>query len=243
MKKRGSIVIQQLLAAILLIALTSSSGAVLAQKREIGGGLGALFYTGDMARGIVFSNIRPAGTVYLRNNSNDHFSIKLSFTGGQLKGNDAAKPIDAFATTRAADFSIIVSEFTGSFEYYFLDFRSKNAVVNWSPYFHGGIGVFGMAGHQNRNATYSNVQVAIPFGIGFRFQMDKRWGFGIEYGVRATFFDYLDNISDGDIYDKNYQYGNKFDNDQYHFLGLTVSYTFYKVICPTLPLKQGYRRR
>ena len=226
----------------MLIAFLTWTGNAQAQKREVGGGLGALFYTGDMARGLVFSTLGPAGTIYLRNNINDHVSIKLSFTGGYLRGNDAAKPIDAFAATRNASFGIFISEFAGSFEYYFLDFRSNRAVVNWSPYFFGGIGVFGMTGHQNKNATFSNVQVAIPFGIGFRYQMDKRWGFGLEYGVRATFFDYLDNISDGDIYDKNYQYGNKFDNDQYHFIGLTVSYTFYKVICPTLPLKQGYRR-
>jgi hypothetical protein len=225
-----------------MILAIVGSGNSIAQKREIGGGIGGLFYTGDMARGLVFSNVRPAGTVYLRNNINDHVSIKLSFTGGLLQGNDAARPIDAFAATRNASFNIFVSEFAGSFEYYFLNFRSKNAAVNWSPYFHGGIGVFGMLGHQNKNATFSNVQVALPFGLGFRYQYDKRWGFGIEYGIRATFFDYLDNISDGDIYDKNYQYGNKFDNDQYHFLGLTVSYTFYKVICPTLPLKQGFRR-
>jgi hypothetical protein len=226
-----------LLIGIAIVLSTQSYG----QKREVGGGIGAMFYTGDLARNIVFSNIRPSGTVFLRNNITDHTSIRLSFTGGLLQGNDR-KPIDAFATARDADFSIFISEFAGSMEYYFLDFKSKRSVVSWSPYFHAGVAVFGMTGQKNKNATYSNVQVAIPFGFGFRYQMDQRWSFALEYGVRATFFDYLDNISDGDIYLKNYQYGNKFNNDQYHVLGVTVSYTFYKVVCPTLPLKQGYRR-
>ncbi len=225
----------------ILLLLTLLSEGTFAQKREIGGGIGPMFYTGDLGRGIKFSNIGMAGTVLYRTNINDFISIRVSFLGGNLKGSDA-KPVDAFAAARAASFNIFVSEFAGTFEYYFLNFRGKRAAVNWSPYFHAGIAVFGMLGHQNKNSTYSNVQIAIPFGFGFRYQLDKRWGFGIEYGVRATFFDYLDNISDGDIYDKDYQYGNIFDTDQYHFLGLTVSYTFYQVICPTLPLKQGYRK-
>lgn len=225
----------------LMLAMILVSSGLLAQKNEVGGGLGTIFYTGDLGRGLKFSSMGPAATVLYRTNLNDYMSIRVSFLGGNLKGSDA-KPVDAFAVARDASFNIFISEFAGTWEYYFLNFRGKRSNVNWSPYFHAGVAVFGMLGHENKNATYSNVQIAIPFGFGFRYQLDKRWGFGIEYGVRATFFDYLDNISDGDIYDKNYQYGNIFDTDQYHFLGLTVSYTFYKVICPTLPLKQGYRK-
>ena len=217
------------------------SWSIQAQDREIGGGLSGMFYTGDMARGVVFNLIRPAGTVFLRNNLNDHTSIRIGFTGGLIQGNDR-KPVDAFAVARDADFSVFISEFAANLEYYFLDFKGKKAVVNWSPYLHGGVAVFGISGHENKNATFSNVQIAIPLGIGFRYQLDRRWSVAAEYGVRAAFFDYIDNISDGDIYDKNYQYGNVFDNDQYHTFGFTVSYTFYKVVCPTLPLKQGYRR-
>lgn len=226
----------------LVLLLGFFSICAMAQKNEIGGGLGIMYYTGDLARKLIISNVRPAGTVFLRHNVNDHISVRASFTGGKLVGNDN-KPLDAFATARNASFNIFISEFAGSFEYYFLDFRSERAVVNWSPYFHGGVGIFGMLGQQNKNATYSDIQITVPLGAGFRYQMDKKWAFGVEFGARVTFFDYLDNISQGDIFNKNFQYGNKNDNDLYYFAGFTVSYTFYKVICPTIPLKQGYGRR
>ena len=100
-----------------------------------------------------------------------------------------------------------------------------------------------MLGHKERNATFSTVQMALPLGIGLKFQPDKRWNIGLEFGARILFFDYLDNISEGDVYDKNYQYGNKYDNDNYFYIGVTFSKVIYKVLCPTLPLKQGYRRQ
>lgn len=224
---------------VLLIAISWHAKA---QKKEIGFSLGAMYYTGDLARNWVLNNTGFAGMVLLRTNVNNHFSLRIAYTGGNLKGSDA-KPIDAFATARASSFNIFISEFSGSFEYYFIDYKSKRAVVNWSPYFHGGLSIFGMLGHKDKTATFSTVQLAIPLGVGIKFQPVKQWTFGIEYGARILFFDYLDNISEGDVFNKNYQYGNKYDNDNYHYLGITVSRVLYKVICPTLPLKQGYRRQ
>ena len=106
----------------ILLLLTLLSEGTFAQKREIGGGIGPMFYTGDLGRGIKFSNIGMAGTVLYRTNINDFISIRVSFLGGNLKGSDA-KPVDAFAAARAASFNIFVSEFAGTFEYYFLNFR------------------------------------------------------------------------------------------------------------------------
>ena len=119
----------------------------MAQKREIGFSLGAMYYTGDLARNWVLPNTGLSGMVLLRTNLNNHLSLRIAYTGGNLKGNDSAKPIDAFAVARASSFNIFISEFSGSFEYYFIDYKSKRAVINWSPYFHGGLAVFGMLGH------------------------------------------------------------------------------------------------
>jgi hypothetical protein len=225
-----------------LIAFNLLANSALAQRREIGFSLGAANYTGDMAHTWKLANTGFAGMLMLRTNMNDHLSLRVSYTGANIKGTDS-QPVDAFATARNSSFSIFVSEFAGSAEYYFIDYRSKRAVINWSPYFHAGIGVFGMLGHKDRNATYSNVQMAIPLGAGIKFQPDKRWNIGIEFGARILFFDYLDNISEGDVFIKNYQYGNQYDNDNYYYFGITFSKVLYKVYCPTLPLRQGYRRQ
>lgn len=222
---------------VLLLSLPS-----LAQKRELGGGIGILSYTGDLSRNPLTNPLKPGVNVFYRFNMRDHLSVRISFLAGGLAGTDA-KPIDAFSVARASSFNIFLSEFSSGLEYYFLDFRSKKSGINWSPYFMGGIGIFGMLGHENKTATYSNVQLAIPLAVGFRYRVSPIWSFAVEAGVRATLFDYMDNISEGDIFNKDYQYGNPFDNDKYYFTGVTVSYTFYKVQCPGLPLEQTFRRR
>ncbi|MEI6766729.1 MAG: DUF6089 family protein [Bacteroidota bacterium] len=42
---------------------------------------------------------------------------------------------------------------------------------------------------------YSLYQVVLPYGLGVRFDIDKNWAIGVEYGMRWTFTDYLDDVS------------------------------------------------
>ena len=42
---------------------------------------------------------------------------------------------------------------------------------------------------------YSLLQLVIPFGVGFKFALNSDWSVGIEYGVRKTFTDYIDDVS------------------------------------------------
>jgi hypothetical protein len=39
------------------------------------------------------------------------------------------------------------------------------------------------------------VQFAIPFGVGFKYALDKKSSIGLEYGLRKTFTDYIDDVS------------------------------------------------
>ena len=47
----------------------------------------------------------------------------------------------------------------------------------------------------NERKRYSLTQIAIPFGMGLKFQLGKHWNVGIEYGWRMTFTDYIDDVS------------------------------------------------
>jgi hypothetical protein len=42
---------------------------------------------------------------------------------------------------------------------------------------------------------YSRIQIAIPFGLGVKYKLDKNWDLGFEIGWRKTFTDYLDDVS------------------------------------------------
>lgn len=208
----------------------------LAQRSEVGFGLGTLNYTGDLVRNYNFAFSKPAGTVFYRSNLNKALSFKASLVAGKIGANDS-RPIDAFAANRQASFDLFLFEVATTFEYHFLDWRDSKRMIRFTPYLFGGVGLFGISGTQNKNAEYSNIQGIIPFGVGFKYVLNPKWYVAIELGARKTSFDYLDNISDGDLANKNYQSGNPLDNDTYYFLGITLTRAFYTIPCPTNPYK------
>lgn len=203
-----------------------------AQIDEVGFGLGGLSYSGDISRGYKLLDNRPGGTFFLRSNVNDHLSWKFAVTGGKIASSEIDDPIDAFAAQRQASFNITVVELSTSIEYHFLKFRSETTLLRWSPYFTGGVGLLAISGNSNKPVPYSSFQPAIPIGFGFKYVLNPKWMIGFEFVARKMFFDYLDNVSEGDLLKKNYQYGNWNDNDSYYYVGLSLTYAFYRIPCP-----------
>lgn len=211
------------------------SNIVIAQRSEVGFGLGTFNYTGDLIRSYNFKYSKPAATVFYRSNISKVVSFRAALTGGKIGASE--KPIDAFATRRNASFDLFLLEASTVMEYHFLNWRETKRFVRFTPYLFAGLGLFGISGDIEKNAEYSNVQASVPFGGGIKYVYNPKWYFSLEFGVRKTFFDYLDNISAGDPRTKNYQYGNPNDNDNYYFIGISVTRAFYTIPCPTNPYK------
>jgi hypothetical protein len=221
---------------ICLIISMSLCLAAYGQRSEVGFGIGTFNYTGDLAKNYDFRNSRPAATLFYRSNISKVISFRIGATAGKLAGSDK-RPEDAFAAERNAAFNIFLFEASGVMEYHFLNWRDEKIMYRYSPYLFAGLGLFGMSGNQSKPEQYSNVQGAIPFGLGIKYIVNPKWYVAAEFGARKTFFDYLDNVSAGDGRTKNYQYGNPNDNDSYYFLGFSVTRTFYVIPCPTNPYK------
>jgi hypothetical protein len=210
------------------------ANASLAQRSEVGFGLGTFNYTGDLVRTYDFSFSKPAATVFYRANLSKVVSFRAGFTGGFIGASDR-KPIDAFAERRDASFNLFLLEASAVMEYHFLNWRDEKFLHRFSPYMFAGLGLFGLSGNEEKPAEYSNVQAAIPMGLGVKYILNPKWYLALEFGLRKTFFDYLDNVSDEDTGIKNYQYANPFDKDNYFFLGITLTRTFYDIPCPSSP--------
>lgn len=207
-----------------------------AQRSELGFGIGTFNYTGDLVRNYDFTYSRPAATVIYRSNINRIVSFRASLTGGKIEASE--KPIDVFAAQRNASFDIFLLEGSMGIEYHFLNWKDGKVPMRFTPYLFGGLALFGISGNDTKPAEYSNVQMSVPFGGGFKYIVNPRWYVALEFGVRKTFFDYLDNVSDfKDQAQKNYRYGNPNDTDTYYFLGITLTRTFYDIPCPTNPYK------
>jgi len=205
--------------------------SVLGQSKEIGIGVVGSFYTGDLSRNLELGEIRPGIMLNYRINYNDYFTLRYNLTINSLHGSDD-EPVDAFAAQRNQSFTATQFEAAGLVEYHFLDYRDNPAYRNFSPYLYAGIGIMAFDGSGSIESDFSKVQPVIPLGGGIKYLLNWKWTLAAEFGARKTFFDYLDNVSDGDLRQKNYQYGNEFVNDWYYYLGVSVSYTFHIVPCP-----------
>lgn len=207
------------------------------QKSEVGFGLGVFNYTGDITRTYDITTSKPAATAFYRSNISRVISMRVALTGGQLAASDKHNPLDSAAIKRNASFNIFLLEISSTFEYHFLDWRDDRRRLRFTPYLFAGLGLFGISGNNAKTKTYSNVQLSIPFGAGMKYVLNPKYYIALEFGVRKTFFDYLDNISGGNTSIKNYQYGNPNDYDNYFFTGITLTYTFYDIPCPSSPYR------
>jgi hypothetical protein len=220
------------LSVVFVFIIVSSSTA---QRSELGFGIGTFNYTGDLVRNYNFKYSKPAGTVFYRSNLSSVVSFRAAITAGQLGASE--KPIDVLGVNRGASFNLFLFEASTVMEYHFLNWRDPKKFVRFTPYLFAGLGVFGIAGNEQSNNEYSNIQASVPFGGGIKYIYNPKWYLSLEFGIRKTWFDHLDDISEGDLRRKNYQYGNPNDNDSFYFLGITLTRTFYTIPCPTNPYK------
>ncbi len=214
-----------ILSAILLCSLSAN-----AQLIEFGGGLGATSYAGDLARGIKTYNQNLGVQGHYRINLSKIVSTKFSVTFGKISADDK-NPFDIAAQLRDQSFSRSFMEVAGVFEYHFLDYKNDKSRVKWSPYAFGGFGFTKIFGVDPDKDDFGKIQAVLPFGIGFKHLVGKRFSIDLELGARKLFSDKIDGVSDGDIFDKNYQYGNPNDKDWYHYAGISLSYILYEIPC------------
>jgi hypothetical protein len=118
------------------------------------------------------------------------------------------------------------------FEYNFFDFRSPKLIYErGTPYFAAGLGFYYFQPGTYESRQTSPVQIVIPFGIGYKYRLNKNLNIGAEFLARKTFTDLLDDVK---TYNKrtNNQRGYKYDNDWYMMLGINLTYTIYTIECP-----------
>ena len=162
-----------------LLLLSHLCEAQLSQHSEFGFGAGAFNYTGDLVRTYNILNSRPAGTVFYRSNISKVVSFRTSLTGGKLAASDK-RPLDSFAKQRAGSFNLFVLEASTVFEYHFLDWRDDKRRLRFTPYLFAGFSLFIISGNAPKNAEYSNVQPAIPFGGGMKYVLNPKCQLGFQ---------------------------------------------------------------
>ena len=246
----------------LIMLLGLASFGLNAQKTmEVGLFGGGSYYIGDINPNVHFLGTRPAYGVVARINLDTRWTVKLSGYMGKLVGDDA---VSNKVDNRNLKFESEITDISAVVEFNFFNYVTGSTRNFLTPYIFGGIGVFmfkpmadGVSlvdiGTEGQNigfdgrSPYKTTQLAIPFGLGFKYSLTKKLGFALEWGLRKTFTDYVDDIStsyylDGESINPGNQSevlsdptmshnayesrGNAGTNDWYAFVGLTITYKF-----------------
>jgi len=227
-----SILIKKIERITLSIFFIYGSFQVTAQKHEIGVGLGASNYTGEIVQLIDVRNFRPAGQIYYRFNLSQVVSLKVATSLGILAASDN-KYSNATAKYRNASFSTLYNDVSAMIEYNFLDFayKDKSNSSHFSPYLSAGIGIL------NYKSTISDpnykvntlFQPIIPFGGGLKYRTNAHLTFNFQFTINKTFTDAIDGIYNQNGASK--LVSNPHTTDWYYSTGITVGYIFWKVYC------------
>jgi hypothetical protein len=218
--------------AVLLLSFFCLSVAEgFAQKKELGFGLGASNYTGDVSPEIEFRNFRPAANIFFRLNATNAWSFRFDATIGELSGKDEYFS-DPFMQVRKFEFSGSFREISARAEYNFFNFRrSRKRFEKWCPYLFGGIAAVNYSGKNNQIGDYNHTNFSIPFGVGVKHYLSPKWNLGFDFGARKMFADDLDGLlvlKDAPKFKRI----NDESTDMYFFVGVSISYIFSGIKCP-----------
>ncbi|HEX8349509.1 MAG TPA: DUF6089 family protein [Hymenobacter sp.] len=208
---------------------------------EVGIGLGATNYRGEISPEYQLQNNRPAITAFYRKDISVPVTLRGALMGGFLRAaddnvngvNGGVPPLQRY---RQANTKGSVFEASGVLEYNFMDYHYRKDKIHFTPYLFVGIAAFyaNMTTASNNtalggafNEESSLLGLAIPAGAGLKYALSEHLNLGFEVGVRKTFTDELDHLSKQDPF-----LVNPHDQDWYYYSGLSLSYTFYKIPCP-----------
>lgn len=217
------------------------ASAVAQHTSEVGVGLGATNYRGEISPEYQLQNSRPALTIFYRRDVSVPVTLRGGITAGLLRADDGnvagennqVPPLQAY---RQANTKGSLVEASAVLEYNFMDFHYRTDKVHFTPYLFAGV-----AGYYASTTTVTNnplltsafnrtgsvLGIAIPAGVGLKYAMSEHLNLGLEMGVRKLFTDELDHLADQDPLLVNPN-----DSDWYYYGGVSLSYTFYKIRCP-----------
>lgn len=252
---------------IIILMLCGGLFQGLAQRSELGAMVGTSFYLGDLNPRKLFGMPQLAGGIIYRYNFTPRWALKADILFAQVAGDDA---ITNKNYERNLSFKSPITEISVQAELNFFKLYNERGKNFFSPYIFAGISVFSFnpqaqdidgtwyalqhlgtegQGLEGERDYYSLCNVAIPFGIGLKFNVARYVSIGAEWGMRYTFTDFLDDVS-GNYYDNQTLIeqrgpavarladkseklheagtgrGNSTNKDLYSFAGVTVTFKF-----------------
>ena len=183
-------------------------------RSEIGMLFGGMYYIGDLNQTGHFKNTQPAAGLLYRFNVHSRLTLRGNIIAGSVEGMDREAPYEVLKN-RNLSFRSNIFEGAGGLEFNYWPYQIGHKRYKATAYFLVEMGAFyfnptteynnetvelqplgteGQGSTLNDKRRYSILTFTIPVGLGFRFSLGKRLSLNLEYGIRKTFTDYLDDV-------------------------------------------------
>ena len=203
---------------VLLLAALSARAQMWLGKSDIGFTIGGMNYIGDLNNQSMFGTVNLAYGGMYRLNFDERWSMRIDIDYGHVEGGNPD-----YIARRNLSFHSYIFEGALRAEFNFFPFSMRDDHYVWTPYIFAGLGFFaynpkayftdplsgesdwyelqplGTEGQGSPVAPdrtpYTLKQLAMPFGIGFKYHPSKSFTLSVEYGFRKTWSDYIDDVS------------------------------------------------
>jgi hypothetical protein len=185
------------------------------KSKDVGLLFGTSYYIGEINPYKHFgTKLKPGGGISFRNNFNRRWTMKASILYHSLEAWDKDSE-DPWIRNRNLSFRNQIIEGSMQFELNFFPYQLGNKQFPMSPYLFAGLAYYNMKPMAQYKGTWYELQplgtegqgteyggdkyktsmMSVPFGVGFKTNLFAIFGFSMEWGVRKTFTDYIDDIS------------------------------------------------
>lgn len=215
-----------LLNSFILLALFSHNPAMgqsenFRSRSSFGFMIGGSYYIGDLNQFHHFRRTNLSGGVIYRYYINSRIALRGGLRYGKVEGYDSDSNND-IQIQRNLSFQSDIYEVSGGLEFNYLNYKLGNEDYFFTPYMFIDLGVFRMnpqteyngdlidlqpIGTEGQGSSLSDknpyrlTQIVVPFGVGLKVNLGKRAALSVEYGLRKTFTDYLDDVGEGNYVD------------------------------------------
>lgn len=201
---------------ILLPAISRAQNEYI-QEGEVGIGLGAAHYFGDLNPTLQFNRPKIAASIFFRKNINNYIAARLSGSYAQLGYADKYNTKNEYMFRRNLSFNSHVWEATLQADFNFFYFMPGSYTNFYTPYITLGAGIFSYdpfayyqgtkyflreLGTEGQGSSlypdrkiYKTTAFSFPVGVGFKYALNDRINVGFEILHRFTNTDYLDDVS------------------------------------------------
>jgi len=183
-------------------------------RSELGFMVGGTYYIGDLNQFGHFKNMDPAGALLYRFNIHSRLALRFNAMYGSVQADDKDSRYSQLRN-RNLNFKSDIWEVAGGLEFNYWPFQIGHPRYKGTAYFliqiaafhfnpktiYNGqevvlqkVGTEGQGTALGSKNKYIRTQVSLPIGLGCRFSLGKKMSFGIEYGIRKTFTDYIDDV-------------------------------------------------